>query len=50
MPLNFHMLFPEGVYVDRSDQGRKPCFVKVEPPSDVDIAKVVATISRRVIQ
>ncbi len=25
-------------------------FVKVEPPSDVDIAKVVATISQRVIR
>ncbi len=48
--LHFHMLFLEGVYVDRSEQGHKPRFVKVEPPSDVDITKVVATISRRVIR
>ena len=31
-------------------QGRKPRFVKGEPPSDADIAAVVQTISRRVIR
>jgi hypothetical protein len=29
----------EGVYVDRTDQGLKPRFVKVEPPGDADIAR-----------
>jgi hypothetical protein len=48
--LHLHMLFLEGVYVDRSEQGHKPRFVKVEPPSDVDIAKVVEKISQRVIR
>jgi hypothetical protein len=40
----------EGVYVDRTDQGLKPRFVKVEPPSDADIAAVVEKISHRVIR
>jgi hypothetical protein len=40
----------EGVYVDRAEQGRKPCFVKLEPPTDNDIAKVVGKISQRVIR
>ena len=44
------MLFLEGVYVDRSEEGHKPRFVKVEPPSDVDITKVVEKISQRVIR
>ena len=51
------MIFLEGVYLDRTDQGRKPRFVKGEPPTDADIADifccaeadVVQTISRRVI-
>ena len=44
------MIFLEGVYLDRTDQGRKPRFVKGEPPTDADIATVVQTISRRVIR
>jgi hypothetical protein len=48
--LHYHFVFLEGVYVDRSDQGLKPRFVKVEPPSDADIAAVVETISHRVIR
>jgi hypothetical protein len=46
----YHFLFFEGVSVDRTDQGLTPRFVKVAPPSDADIAAVVATISRRVIR
>jgi hypothetical protein len=48
--LNFHlhMIFLEGVYLDRTDQGLTPRFVKREPPTDADIATVIQTISRRV--
>jgi Putative transposase len=48
--LHFHLLFLEGVYLTRPDQGRKPRFVSVEPPSDADIATVLQKISRRVIR
>jgi hypothetical protein len=48
--LHYHVLFLEGVYVDRSDKGLKPRFVKVEPPGDADIAAVVEKISHRVIR
>jgi len=30
--VHFHVIVLEGVYLDRTDQGRKPRFVKVEPP------------------
>src|SRR5262250_138595 len=45
-----HLLFLEGVYLDRTDQGRKPRFVHSEPPTDTDIAAVIQKISRRVIR
>jgi hypothetical protein len=48
--LHFHVVFLEGVYLDRSDAGLKPRFVKAEPPSDTDIAKVLQKISHRVIR
>jgi hypothetical protein len=48
--LHDHVLFLEGVYVDRTDQGLTPRFVKVESPSDADMAAVVETISHRVIR
>jgi hypothetical protein len=48
--LHDHVLFLEGVYVDRTDQGLKPRFVTVAPPGDAAIAAVVATISRRIIR
>ena len=48
--LHFHCIFLEGVYLDRTDQGRKPRFVTAEPPSDADIATVVQKISHRVIR
>ena len=40
----------EGVFLDRTDQGLKPRFLKGEPPSDADVAHVVQKISRRVIR
>jgi hypothetical protein len=40
----------EGVYLDRTDQGRTPRFLQGEPPTDTDIAAVVQKISRRVIR
>jgi len=48
--VHFHGVFLEGVYLDRTEAGLKPRFVKGEPPSDADIAEVVQTISRRVIR
>ena len=48
--LHFHVVFLEGVYLDRTEADLKPCFVKVEPPSDADIAKVLQKISHRVIR
>jgi Putative transposase/Transposase zinc-binding domain len=48
--LHFHVVFLEGVYLDRTDQGRTPRFLTGEPPTDTDIADVVQKISRRVIR
>jgi Putative transposase/Transposase zinc-binding domain len=48
--LHFHCVFMEGVYLDRTDQGRTPRFLQGEPPTDTDIAAVVQKISRRVIR
>jgi Putative transposase len=48
--LHFHVVFLEGVYLDRTDQSLKPRFVKAEPPSNADVAHVVQNISRRVIR
>ena len=31
--LHFHVIFLEGVYVDRTAQGLRPRFVKGEPPT-----------------
>jgi hypothetical protein len=48
--LHFHMVFLEGVYLDRTAQGRTPRFLPGEPPTDTDIADVVQKISRRVMR
>src|SRR5262249_44123682 len=45
--LHFHVIALEGVYLDRTDQGRPPRFLAGEPPTDTDIAAVVQKISRR---
>src|SRR5262249_57451303 len=34
--LHFHCVFLDGVYLDRTDQGRTPRFLQGEPPSDAD--------------
>jgi len=44
------MIVMEGVFLDRTDQGLTPRFVKAEPPSDADVANVIQQISRRVIR
>ena len=31
--LHYHLIVMEGVFLDRTDQGLKPRFLKVEPPS-----------------
>ncbi len=48
--LHYHLIAIEGVFLDRTDQGLKPRFLKGEPPSDADVADVVQKISRRVIR
>jgi Putative transposase/Transposase zinc-binding domain len=48
--VHYHVVFLEGVYLDRTDQGRKPRFLAVEPPTDTDIADVIQKISHRVIR
>src|SRR6266571_4084550 len=48
--VHYHVVFLEGVYLDRTDQGLKPRFVKGELPSDTDITAVLQKISRRVIR
>jgi hypothetical protein len=44
------LYFSYPLYLDRTNQGLKPRFLKGEPPSDADIADVVQNISRRVIR
>src|SRR5262249_48305094 len=46
--VHYHVIFLEGVYLDRTEAGLKPRFLKGEPPTDTDIADVVQKISRRV--
>jgi hypothetical protein len=48
--LHFHFVFMEGVYLDRTDEGRKPRFLAGEPPTDSDITTVLQKISQRVIR
>jgi Putative transposase/Transposase zinc-binding domain len=48
--VHYHVVFLEGVYLDRTAQGRTPRFLPSEPPTDTDIADVVQKISRRVIR
>src|SRR3989442_4405609 len=48
--VHYHVVFLEGVYLDRTDQGRTPRFLTGEPPTDTDIADVMQKISRRVIR
>ena len=48
--LHDHFICLEGVYLDRSARGLKPRFVKVAVPTDAEVAKVIATISQRVIR
>lgn len=48
--VHYHLLFLEGVYLDRAEASRKPRFLTGEPPSDADVAAVVQKISHRVIR
>jgi hypothetical protein len=45
-----HVLFLEGAFLDRTDQGRKPRFLQSEPLTDTDITEVIQKISRRLIR
>jgi hypothetical protein len=48
--LHFHVVFLDGVFVDRTAQGLTPQFLPAAPPTDTDIATVLQTISQRVIR
>ena len=49
--LHFHVIFLEGVYLDRTEPGPAGrALSQGEPPTDADIAAVVQKISRRVIR
>jgi hypothetical protein len=48
--LHVHVMFLEGVSVDRTAQGLRPRFVQGEPPTNADLAAVVQKISRRVLR
>jgi hypothetical protein len=50
MNVHYHVLFLEGVFLDRTAQGRKPRFLQSAPPTDTDITDVIQKISRRVIR
>src|SRR5207248_9715723 len=40
-----HLLFLEGVLLDRTDEGHKPRFLAGEPPTETDITDVIQKIS-----
>jgi hypothetical protein len=44
------LIVMEGVFLDRTDQGFTPRFIKGAPPSDADVAHVVQKISHRIIR
>ncbi len=46
----YHLSLLEGVSLDRTDQGRKPRFLKVEVPTDTDIADVCSYRAGDVVQ
>jgi hypothetical protein len=48
--VHYHLLFLEGVCLDRTDQGRTPRFLAGASPTDTDIAAVLQKISHRVIR
>src|SRR4029453_4235679 len=48
--LHFHILFLEGVYLDRTAVGLKPRFLAGASPTNTAIAAVIQKISRRVIR
>ncbi len=48
--VHYHVVFLEGVSLDRTGQGCKPRFVKGEPPSDADMAEILRKISRCAIR
>jgi hypothetical protein len=47
---HFHFIVIAGVFLDRTAQGLKPRCIKVDSPSDADIADVVQKTSCRVVR
>jgi hypothetical protein len=48
--LHFHLIFLEGVYLDRTAVGLQPRFIQAEPPRDANITTILQQISHRVIR
>jgi hypothetical protein len=48
--VHYHVVFLEGVSLDRAAQGLTPRCIMVEPPTDADIAAIIAKISHRVMR
>jgi len=48
--VHYHVVFLEEGYLDRTEAGLKPRFIKVEPPSNADLAEALQKLSRRVIR
>ena len=48
--LHYHLIFLEGVFVDRTAQGLTPRFVQADPPADAEVAEVLDKISQRIIR
>jgi Putative transposase len=48
--VHYHLISLKGVYLDRTHQGRKPRFLKVEVPTDTDIADVCSCGAGDVVQ
>ena len=49
-PKGDHVVFLQGVFVDRAAQGLNPHSLQGEPPTDADVAQVVHTINLRLIR
>ena len=48
LSLHFHMLVPDGVFVADGAVDERPRFVKLEEPSDEEVAELLAEVAKRV--
>lgn len=48
--LHLHLMALDGVYLDRTERGLPPKFIKVTPPSDDEVCEALARIARKAIK